>query len=298
MTPLVSVIVPTRDMARVLQTCIDGILNRTNYSRLELLIVDHQSVEEDTRSLFESLTSDPRVRILVYNGPFNYAAINNAAVKEARGELIALLNNDINVIDCDWLDEMVSIAVLPDVGVVGAKLLYPNDRVQHGGVVLGPGGVAGHLFHSFDRSAIGYMGRLVVVSTVSAVTAACVVMKKTSFEEVLGFDAENLAVAFNDIDLCLKISQRGYRNVWTPFAELYHHESLSRGSDEMPEHVARFESESKFMRHKWGTLLDDDPFYNPNLNIASADFTLSYPPRRIRSWSTVHEFDDMGETLG
>ena len=283
-TPLVSVIVPTRDMAQVLQICIDGILNRTNYPNLELIIVDHQSVEAEAKSLFESLASDRRVRILSYEGPFNYAAINNSAVRQARGELIALLNNDIDVIDGDWLAEMVSIAVLPPVGVVGAKLLYPHDRVQHGGIVLGPGGVAGHLFHSFERSALGYMGRLAVASTVSAVTGACMVMRKDIFEQVLGFDMKNLAVAFNDVDLCLKIGQQGFRNVWTPFAELYHHESLSRGSDQTPGNIARFEREWSFMRQKWGNLLDIDPFYNPNLNIVSADFSLSFPPRRRPSW--------------
>ena len=282
--PLVSIIIPTKDKAEILGPCVDGILNRTNYPNYEIVIVDHQSTDSRATQLLAALAEEPRVTIIPYEGPFNYSAINNAAVARARGSLLALLNNDVEVINSDWLDEMVGVAILPDVGAVGAKLLYPDNRVQHAGVVLGPGGVAGHLFHLLDAHDPGYFGRAVMTSTVAAVTAACVVVRKAVFEEVGGFDEENLAVAFNDVDLCLKIAESGYRNVFTPQATLYHHESVSRGSDQTGERLKRFNREVEFMMQKWDNVLTDDPFYNPNLNLASGDFSLSFPPRRRKPW--------------
>lgn len=282
--PLVSIVIPSKDKAEILGPCVEGLLDRTDYSELEILIVDHQSTDPAAINLLERLTEDPRVTVMPYEGPFNYSAINNAAVARTRGSVLALLNNDVEVINPDWLDEMVALAVLPDVGAVGAKLLYPDNRVQHGGVILGPGGVAGHLFHLLDAHAPGYFGRAVMTSTVAAVTAACLVVRKAVFEEVGGFDEKHLAVAFNDVDLCLKIRERGYRNVWTPQARLYHHESISRGSDQTGERLKRFNSEIEFMMQKWDGVLTSDPFYNPNLNLASGDFSLSFPPRRRKPW--------------
>ena len=282
--PLVSVIVPTKDKPEILGPCIEGLLNRTDYNHLQVIIVDHQSTDPDALDLLGRLAKEPRVEIMPYEGPFNYSAINNAAVKRARGYLLALLNNDVDVINPDWLDEMVALAVLPEVGAVGAKLLYPDDRVQHAGVLLGPGGVAGHYFHLVDGDDFGYFGRAVMTSSVAAVTAACLVVRRSVFDEVGGFDAENLPVAFNDVDLCLKIGEAGYRNVWTPHARLYHHESISRGSDQVGDRLAAFNREVEFMLQKWDGLLAADPFYNPNLHLPAANFAMSFPPRRRKPW--------------
>ena len=220
--PLVSLIVPTRDKAKLLGSCIEGLLHRTAYPAVEILIVDHESQEAETLALLECLGANPRVRILRHSGSFNYSTINNRAVAEAKGTFIGLVNNDINVINEDWLSEMVSLAALPEVGAVGARLLYANGRVQHGGIVLGVGGVAGHFHHLSDRNDAGYFGRAVLTSTVSAVTGACLVVRKSVFDEVGGLDERNLPVAFNDVDFCLRVRAKGYRNVWTPHAELFH----------------------------------------------------------------------------
>ncbi|UYO53121.1 glycosyltransferase family 2 protein [Rhodopseudomonas palustris] len=286
--PLVSVIVPTRDRADLLQRCADGILNGTNYPSIELLIVDHDSTEAETLTLFAQLKSDARVRILPYSGPFNYSAINNMAVAAARGSIVALVNNDVEVIDPDWLSNMVALASLDGVGAVGAKLLYPDGRVQHGGVVLGVGGVANHFSHLLRRSSRGYFGRNILTSAVSAVTGACLLVRKSIYEDVGGLNAQDLPVAFNDVDLCLKIRRRGYRNVWTPFAELYHHESASRGAENNPEKIARFTQETNYMKRVWGECLVNDPYYNSNLSDQIGEsFDLAFPPRTPTPWQTT-----------
>ncbi len=285
--PLVTVIIPTKDKAEILEPCVEGVLNRTRYANLEVLIVDHQSTDPAAVRLLARLAEDPRVEVMSYEGPFNYAAINNTAVARARGSVLALLNNDVDVIDPDWLDEMVSLAVLPEVGAVGAKLLYPDGRIQHAGVILGTGGVAATTSSARRRARRLFRTRRVARRRVAAVTAACLVIRRSVFEEVGGFDEVNLPVAFNDVDLCLKIGEAGYRNVWTPEARLYHHESISRGSDQVGERLERFNREVEFMLQKWQGSLDDDPFYNPNLNLSTADFSLAYPPRRRRPWRTV-----------
>lgn len=280
--PLVSLIVPTRDRADLLEICTNGLLGRTDYPNFELLIVDHESKSADTHRLFERLRSDPRVRILQYAGPFNYSAINNMAAAETRGSILGLINNDIEVIDASWLTELVSIAILPEVGAVGAKLLYPSNRVQHGGHVLGMGGVANHFSHRLPRKSRGYFGRNQLTSSVSGVTGACLVLKKSIYQEVGGLDETNLAVAFNDVDLCLRIRERGYRNVWTPHAELYHHESASRGVDRTS---ARFQRETEYMRRRWATQLAHDPFYNENLSLEiDRCFEVAFPSRRTKPW--------------
>ncbi|MBB5047006.1 GT2 family glycosyltransferase [Rhodopseudomonas rhenobacensis] len=283
--PLVSLIVPTRDHAELLAMCADGILHRTDYPALELLIVDHQSVSPDTKRLFAQLQRDPRVRVLRFEGPFNYSAINNMAARAAKGSIIGLVNNDIDVINRDWLSEMVSIAVLPGVGAVGAKLLYPDGRLQHGGVVLGVGGVANHFNHGMCRHNAGYFGRNLLASDVSAVTGACLLVRKSVFDEVGGLNEKDLAVAFNDVDLCLKILAKGYRNVWTPHAELYHHESASRGAEDTPAKAARFRGEVDYMQRTWAAALARDRFYNDNLSVTMSDnFGLAFPARRQKPW--------------
>ena len=288
--PRVSLIVPTRDQADLLSKCASGLLHRTSYPDLELLIVDNDSRESRTAELFERLQRDNRVRILHSPGKFNYSAMNNTAVHEASGEIIALINSDIDVISDDWLREMVSIAMRPDVGAVGAKLLYADDRIQHAGVVLGVGsyangpGVAGHFGTQLDRNEIGYFGQLALTREVSAVTGACLVMRKEVYQAVDGLDAEHLPVSFNDVDLCLRIRSLGLRVIWTPFAELYHLESASRGYDRTSEQIARANKEADYMRHRWGPVLDNDPFYNPVFDRVDHMFRLAMPPRREKRW--------------
>lgn len=283
--PLVSVIVPTRDRAELLAQCAEGVLEQTDYAPLELLIVDNGSVEPETHALFERLKADPRVRILEAPGPFNFSALNNRAVAEARGEILLLLNNDISMIRPDWLAEMVAHAVRPNVGAVGARLLFPDGRVQHAGVAVGLGGVAGHVGYLHPGENHGYYLHLGTTRNVSAVTAACLAMRKSVFEEVGGLDEKDLKVAFNDVDLCLKVRKAGYDIVYTPHAELYHHESASRGQDLDPEARARFDGEVAVMRRRWGETLDHDPFYGPIFDRHRSDFALASPPARKPPWT-------------
>ena len=275
--PRVSLIIPTRDQAAVLRTCIESILMRTNYPDLELLVVDNQSCEPEALAYLDELARRPRVQVLRYDHPFNYSAINNFAARHASGALIGLVNNDVEVITPGWLDEMARLALRPDVGCVGAKLYYPDETIQHAGVVLGLGGVAGHVYKYFPRDEDGYFGRLQLVHNVAAVTAAVLLLRREVFEAVGGLDEVHLKVAFNDVDLCLKVLRAGYRNVMTPFAELYHHESKSRGSDEAPDKRERFRAECAVMQARWPELLADDPFYNPNLTDRRADYSLRAP---------------------
>lgn len=288
--PLVSLIVPTRNRHDLLAPCLDGLLNRTDYPSVEILIIDHQSDDPDTLALLERWRHDKRVRIIRYEGAFNYSDMNNKAVAEANGEIIGLINNDVDVIDPNWLSEMVSHAACSENGAVGAKLLYPNDRIQHAGVILGVGGIAGHLHLNASRQAPGYFGRLALASNVSAITGACLIVRKAVFQEVGGLNAVDLPVAFNDVDLCLKIQAKGYRNVWTPFALLYHHESSSRGYDTTPDKIERAQREGEYMRHQWGHLLDQDPYFNPNLSLRTSAFDLAFPPRRVKPWHRSQKF--------
>ncbi len=287
--PRVTLIVPTRDRPELLRRCAEGVLNRTNYTNLELLVVDNDSVDPKAVALLDRLEQDERVTLLRFPGPFNYSSMNNAAVEIASGEVIVLLNNDIDVTDGDWLREMVSLAIRPDVGAVGAKLLFADGRIQHAGVALGVGtfdggpGVAGHLGHLEPGSAFGPFGQFILARELTAVTGACLALRRAVFLAVGGLDAENLRVAFNDIDLCLRIRETGLRNLWTPFATLFHLESASRGSDSRPDQVARFAAETRYMRDRWGPLLDADPFYNANLSRTEL-FKPALPPRRVKPW--------------
>jgi GT2 family glycosyltransferase len=284
--PLVSVIVPTRDRAALVAVCAEGVLHRTDYPALEFLVVDNGSTEAATYALFDRLRADSRVRILPEPGPFNYAALNNRAAAEARGEILLLLNNDIEVMNSDWLRELVSHAVRPDVGAVGAKLLYADGTLQHGGVVTGVGGVAGHYRLGTPRDDPGYFGSLAMVREVAAATAACLALRRDVFEAVGGLDEANLAVAFNDIDLCLRIREAGWRILWTPFAELYHLESASRGQDVTPEKARRFARELAYMRRRWGRTLMRDPFYNSNLELDGLADALTAAPRHELPWAS------------
>lgn len=284
--PMVSIIVPTRDRPELLERCVRGVLDGTDYPNFELLVVDNDSVEPATKTLFTDLAKDPRVRILPAPGPFNYSKINNDAVRRARGEILLLLNNDVAVIEPHWLTEMVGHAVRPEVGAVGARLLYADGRVQHGGVILGVGypPVAGNLYAGAPAEDRGYYSHLRLARNMSAVTAACLAVRKSVFAEVGGFDEEHLAVAFNDVDLCLKIRERGYQIIWTPHAELHHLESATRGSDLRPEVSDRITAECNHMLSRWGQELANDPYYGPNFDSGHGDYRLSSPPRRVRPW--------------
>lgn len=282
--PLVSIIIPTKDRCDLLSRCVHGVLSATNYRNLEILIIDNLSTEPNTQQYLEKINADPRVRVMRYAQPFNFSSINNWAAEQASGEILLFLNNDTEVVAPDWLRHMVANACRPEVGAVGAKLLYPNGCVQHGGVILGFGGVAGH-FHLRRRCEDpGYFSRAQLQQNLSAVTAACLAMRRTVFAEIGGFDAANLAVAYNDVDLCLRIRERGYLIVWTPLALLTHHESASRGSDLAPEHQPRFLRESAYMRARWGAALDGDPYFNPNLSLNDTMIALAFPPRISYPW--------------
>lgn len=282
--PLVSIIIPTRDRLHLTQAAVDSILAKTDYPNLEIIIVDNASVERETLAWFAQIQSaDSRVRVLRDDRPFNYSALNNAAVAQARGDVIALLNNDVTVINNDWLSEMVSLAIRPGTGCVGAKLYYPDGRIQHAGVVIGMGGVAGHAHLFFPEHDGGYFGRLLVRQAYSAVTAACLVVRRDIYYAVGGLNETNLTVAFNDVDFCLKVRAAGYTNVWTPWAELTHYESASRGQDDTPEKAARFKEEVSFMMEKWLAENTVDPCYNPNLTLDRQDFSFAQPQWQIAS---------------
>ncbi|QBY51570.1 glycosyltransferase family 2 protein [Cupriavidus oxalaticus] len=277
--PLVSLIVPTRDGYDILRTCIESILQKTSYPNYEILIVDNQSTCPQTLAYMAEICADAsrsgRVRLLQFDFPFNYSAINNFAAKEARGSILGLINNDVEVINADWLTEMVSHAVRPDIGCVGAKLYYPDRTIQHAGVVLGIGGVAGHSHKYLPGHADGYFGRLLAIHNVSAVTGAALLVRRAVFDLVGGLDQETLKVAFNDVDFCIKVRDAGFRNLWTPFAELFHHESKSRGTDETEDKRKRFALECEVMQERWGSALSRDPFYNPNLTLVREDYSLA-----------------------
>lgn len=265
--PSVSMVIPTKNGESLVRQCIDSIQNLTTYRNYEILLIDNASDDPDCLQYFKTLDEQANIRVIRDERPFNYSALNNAAVEHAKGEYVLLLNNDTQVIEPQWLTEMVTIAKREGVGAVGAKLLYPDDRIQHGGVIMGVGGVAGHAHHLLDRNALGYFGKAKTVQVVSAVTAACLLVKKSIFEEVGGLNETDLAIAFNDVDLCLKIMQKGYRNVWTPYALLYHYESVSRGYEDTPEKQARFAGEVAYMQKTWPQWIQNDPYYNPNLSL-------------------------------
>jgi glycosyltransferase involved in cell wall biosynthesis len=282
--PKVSVIIPTKNKSELLKKCVYGILNDTDYPSLEVIIVDHESDDKQTKALLEELAKDPRVRVLPYVGPFNFSAINNFAVANTDGEILAFLNNDLEILHSDWLREMVSHVMRPKIGAVGAKLYYPNGKIQHAGVIIGMGGVAGHQFLNMPHDFPGPNGETILVHELSAVTGACMVVRRSTFVEVGGFDAINLPVAFNDIDFCLRLRERGYRNIFTPFAEFIHHESASRGSDLTPDKQERFRKECEYMMARWGGILEHDPYFNPNFSLKTPTVDLAGPPRISYPW--------------
>lgn len=287
--PKITLIIPTRNAFKLLSTCIDSILRITDYPDYDIVIMNNQSDDPETLAYFAHLVATTsNVRVLDYDTPFNFSSINNFAVDNITSPLIGFINNDIEAIHAGWLKEMVSHALRDDIGAVGAKLYYPNNTLQHGGVVTGTGAVesavATHLFHGLTKESPGYFGRALLTQSLSGVTAACLIMRKEVFNEVKGFEEKHLKVAFNDVDLCLKIREKGYRIIWTPYAELYHHESATRGYEDTPEKFARFQKEVAYMRQRWGEILDNDPYYNPNLDLLRGDFSLAFPSRAKKPW--------------
>lgn len=267
---LVSIIIPTKNQLKILKKCINSILERTTYQNYEILIVDNGSTDKSVHDYYRTIQDDARIRILHYDHPFNYSAINNFAAEQAKGEYLILLNNDIQIITRRWIEEMMMYVQREDVGAAGAMLYYPDNIIQHAGILikLGPHRIAGHPFYHWPRNIIGYMGRACYAQNMSAVTAACMMVKASVYRVVGGLD-ESFPVAFNDVDFCLKIRETGKLIVWTPFAEAYHYESKTRGLDEQSEEkTKRFEEECRRFRDRWQKVLDaGDPYYNPNFSL-------------------------------
>lgn len=272
--PLVSIVIPTKDHADDLRRCLDSIRQKSTWPNWEIILVENNSTEPETFRYYDSLQADSRIRVVTYQGAFNYPAINNLGARAARGDYLLLLNNDTEVITPDWIERMLMFAQRKDVGAAGCMLYYPDDTVQHAGVILGIGGVAGHSHKYYRRGDPGFMSRMAIAQNLSAVTAACMLIRRDVWEQVGGLD-ERFAVAFNDVDLCMRICKAGWRIVWTPFAELYHYESKSRGAENTPEKVKRFNSEVDLFHELWDRELEaGDPCYNPNLSLEREDFSL------------------------
>ena len=278
--PRVSVIIPTKNNVALLRQCIDSVLRKTSFPNYEILVLDNGSDQAETLDYLKTLTMHSHIRVIRDNYTFNYSALNNYAVGFAQGEVLALVNDDIEVISEDWLTEMVSHAIRPDVGAVGARLWYPDQTLQHAGMVL-VGGVARHIHKHLPKGESGFNGRAVLTQNFSAVTGACLVVQKALFEQVGGLNDQALAVGFNDVDFCLKLVEAGFRNVWTPYAELIHHESATRGQDHSPDKQRRAEKELRYMQKRWGGKLHIDPAYNPNLTDGRDDMSFAWPPRAI-----------------
>lgn len=273
--PLVSIIIPNKDQVPVLTKCIDSLYEKTAYRNFEVLVVENNSTDPETFEYYGKIQKEhSNLKVLYYKGGFNFSAINNFAAKQAKGEMYLLLNNDIEIISENWLGEMVSLALQKNVGIVGAMLYYPNDTVQHAGVITGLGGFAGHSHKYHPRGKSGYMFRLSCVQNLSCVTAANLLVTKEAFDAANGLD-EEFTVAFNDVDFCLRIRDMGYQVLFTPYAECYHHESISRGSDKKGEKKERFEGERNRLKGRFGDSLLRDPFYNPNLTLDMEDFSES-----------------------
>lgn len=275
-SPRISIVIPNKDHVEDLKRCISSIEEKSTYDNYEIVVVENNSETKEIKDYYELLKDDPRVKVVTYTGSFNYSAINNFGVKETTGEYILLLNNDTQVITVNWMEEMLMYAQREDVGAVGAKLYYGDKTIQHAGVVIGLGAhrTAGHTHYKQHRENLGYMGRLCYAQDVTAVTGACLLVKKSLFEKVGGLD-ESFAISLNDVDFCLKLRKLGLLNVFTPFAELYHFESISRGLDDQGEKAERYNRESAYFRDKWKKELQQgDPYYNPNFSLDRSDFSL------------------------
>ncbi|MEP2651600.1 MAG: glycosyltransferase, partial [Paraglaciecola sp.] len=273
-SPLVSLIIPTRNSRQLVKVCVESVLTKTTYRNFEILLVDNQSDEQESLDYFNELNKHPQIKVLKYDQKFNYSAINNFAVTHAAGEIIGLINNDIEVIEPEWLSYMVNQVNRKEIGCVGAKLLYPDGRIQHAGVVMGYGGGAGHAHKYFPREHSGYLNRLAATNCFSAVTAACLLVKKSDYLAVNGLDEINLEVAFNDVDFCLKVLSLGRRNLYCAEAVLFHYESVSRGFDDTVEKRDRFEKELNYLQKNWASIIEHDPAYSPDLTLRRENFSI------------------------
>lgn len=275
--PRVGIVIPTRDNVGVLSVCLESLLQRSSYPDFRVVVVDNGSAKPETLAYLRAI-DDPRVQVLRDESPFNFSQLINRGVAAVEGDVLCLLNNDMQITQPDWLEEMVGWAMQDGVAAVGARLWYGDGTLQHGGTLLGIHGMAGHAHKFLPKGEPGYLNRAVLHQTISAVTGACMVVRRAVFDEIGGFD-ETLSVAYNDVDFCLRARRAGYRNVWTPHAEMIHHESISRGFEDSPEKQTRFKHEAGLMRERWGDWLDNDPAYNPNLTLEHEDFGLAWPPR-------------------
>ncbi len=283
--PLVSIIIPTRDKVEVLSTCISSLLQNTDYPNFEILIIDNNSEEAITFDYFKKMQLEyKQIKVFSFKGEFNFSAMNNVGVKHSKGEVLVLLNNDTEVINRDWLNEMVSQCMREEVGAVGAKLYYPNGQIQHAGVFLFEAHPGIHIYLKRDKNDPGYFNKLHLVQNYLAVTAACLAVRKEVYIKAGGLDEDNLKVAYNDVDFCLKLTVLGYKNVWTPFAQLTHHESLSRGNDLDENNLPRFKTEQSFILNKWNNLMVNDPFFNHNLGVDTTAIQFAFPPRIAYEW--------------
>ncbi len=273
-SPKISIIIPNNNHAETLRKCINSILDKSAYKNYEIIIVENNSNEKEIFDYYNEISMLNNIKVIHLNNPFNYSAVNNFGVTHSNGEVLLFLNNDTEAINNDWLERMLEHAQRREVGAVGAKLYYPNYTIQHAGVILGIGGIAGHSHKDYDGKDFGYFNRLKIIQNLSAVTGACLMMRRDVFTQVGGFD-ENYPYAFNDVDLCMKIREKGYLIIFTPFAELYHYESKTRGYEDTPEKLKRFYKEIELFKHKWGDVLEkSDPYYSPNLTIDREDFSI------------------------
>lgn len=271
--PLVSIIIPNKDQSEALKKCLDSIQEKTSYRNYEIIIVENNSEEPETFAFYKKIAGE-KIKVVTWEGEFNYSAINNFGVRHARGDYLLLLNNDVEIINGDWLTEMLSHCQRKEVGIVGAKLYYPDNTIQHAGIIIGIGGVAGSVFVGLPRAFSGYLHKASIQLDLSAVTAACMLVKRSVFEQVGGLE-EKLKVAFNDVDFCLHVREKGYLVVYDPYAELYHYESKTRGAEDTKEKIRRFQTEIEYMRSHWiGLLKKGDPYYNCNLSLTKWDYSL------------------------
>ena len=272
--PLVSIIIPNKDEKETLKACIDSIREKTEYPNYEIIIVENNSTTDEIFQYYKELSQDPRIRLLRWKKEFNYSAINNYGVRHANGEYLLFLNNDVTVITPGWIRELLGVCQRPEVGAAGVKLIYPDDTIQHAGCVIGLGGIAGHMFVNMPANRTGYLHKASILQDMSAVTAACMMMKRTVFEEAGGF-TEKLSVAFNDVDLCLKVRKNHKLIVYDPYVQLYHMESKTRGAEDNKEKVRRFQEEIEYMRCQWIDILKKgDPYYNKNLSLTKWNYSL------------------------
>lgn len=256
-----------------MKKCLDSIREKTSYRNYEIIIVENNSEEPETFAFYKKIAGE-KIKIVTWEGEFNYSAINNFGVRHARGDYLLLLNNDVEIINGDWLTEMLSHCQRKEVGIVGAKLYYPDNTIQHAGIIIGIGGIAGSVFVGLPRAFSGYLHKASIQLDLSAVTAACMLVKRSVFEQVGGLE-EKLKVAFNDVDFCLRVREKGYLVVYDPYAELYHYESKTRGAEDTKEKIRRFQTEIEYMRSHWiGLLKKGDPYYNCNLSLTKWDYSL------------------------